>query len=184
MNIKKKKTSKWISKEGTSPLFIWEESFSISHSSIMNSENHWRAKKMDVLANYRPGAERKFPDHYRILVASKCWTAQRRLCCAVLFVDSWSCENTDLGSLIGKWEYTMWKFQDFSATQILREINFGHFEAPKTAILTIWAPLDFKFLGTSDIFKCEISQKFKIQSLKMFKTAVFDHFTSAKIDFT
>ena len=25
------------------------------------------------------------------------------------------------------WEYTMWKYQDFSATQILREINFGHF---------------------------------------------------------
>jgi len=35
------------------------------------------------------------------------------------------------------WEYTMWKFQDFSATQILREINFGCFEAQKTAILTI-----------------------------------------------
>ena len=31
----------------------------------------------------------------------------------------------------------MWNFQDFSANQILREINFGHFEAPKTAILTI-----------------------------------------------
>ena len=30
--------------------------------------------------------------------------------------------------------HTVWKFQDFSATQILREINFGHFEAPKTAI--------------------------------------------------
>ena len=36
------------------------------------------------------------------------------------------------------WEYyTMLKIQDFSATQILREINFGHFEVPKTAILTI-----------------------------------------------
>ena len=35
------------------------------------------------------------------------------------------------------WEYTIWKFQDFYATQILREINFGHFEAPKIAILTI-----------------------------------------------
>ena len=35
------------------------------------------------------------------------------------------------------WEYTMWKFTDFLATQILREINFGLFEAPKTAILTI-----------------------------------------------
>ena len=34
------------------------------------------------------------------------------------------------------WEYSMWKFQDFSATQILREIIFGHFEAPKTTILT------------------------------------------------
>ena len=32
------------------------------------------------------------------------------------------------------WEYTMWKFQDFSATQILLENNFGRFEAPKTAI--------------------------------------------------
>ena len=29
------------------------------------------------------------------------------------------------------WEYAMWKFQDFYATQILREINFGHFEDPK-----------------------------------------------------
>ena len=35
------------------------------------------------------------------------------------------------------WKYTEWKFQDFSATQILREINSGHFEAPKTAILTL-----------------------------------------------
>ena len=32
---------------------------------------------------------------------------------------------------------TVWKFQDFSATQILREINFDHFEANKTDILTI-----------------------------------------------
>ena len=29
------------------------------------------------------------------------------------------------------WEYTMWQLQNFSATQILREINLGHFEAPK-----------------------------------------------------
>ena len=26
---------------------------------------------------------------------------------------------------------TVWKFQDFSATQILNEIDFGHFEAQK-----------------------------------------------------
>ena len=39
--------------------------------------------------------------------------------------------NTDLDSLIGNTQCG--KFQDFSATQILREINFGHFEDPKTA---------------------------------------------------
>ena len=44
------------------------------------------------------------------------------------------------------WEYTMWKFQDFSVTQILREINFGHFEALKTAILTLYLEaLNFGF---------------------------------------
>ena len=44
--------------------------------------------------------------------------------------------STDLGSLIGN-KYTMWKFQDFSITHTLRKITFGHFEAQKTAILTI-----------------------------------------------
>ena len=43
------------------------------------------------------------------------------------------------------WEYKMWKFQDFSATQILREISVGHFKAPKTAILTIGAALNLNF---------------------------------------
>ena len=28
------------------------------------------------------------------------------------------------------WEFTMWKFQDFSEADILREISFGHLEAP------------------------------------------------------
>ena len=44
----------------------------------------------------------------------------------------------DFGYRLGQpnWENTIWKFQDFSATQILREIDFSHFEAPKTAILT------------------------------------------------
>ena len=66
------------------------------------------------------------------------------------------------------WEYTMWKFQDFSATQILREINFCHFEAPEIAILTIWAALNFEFLETLGIFKCEISLKIKIQCFQNF----------------
>ena len=51
------------------------------------------------------------------------------------------------------WEYTMWKFQDISATQILREIKFDHFQGPKTAILTILAEIDFKFLEISALFQ-------------------------------
>ena len=35
------------------------------------------------------------------------------------------------------WECTNVEFKDCSAIQILREINFAHFEAPKTVILTI-----------------------------------------------
>ena len=61
----------------------------------------------------------------------------------------------------------MWKFQDFSAIPILREINFGHFEAPKTAILNIWAALNFDFLDICDIFKCQIPKKSKIEASKI-----------------
>ena len=72
---------------------------------------------------------------------------------------AWRLLHTDLGSLIG--EYTMWKFQDFSTTQILCEINFGHFKAPKTIILTNLAALNFDFLGPFDNFKCEFFQESK-----------------------
>ena len=44
---------------------------------------------------------------------------------------------TDLGILIWILEYTMWTFQDFSATQILREITFGHFEDPKAVSIIV-----------------------------------------------
>ena len=52
----------------------------------------------------------------------------------------------------------MWKFQDFYGT-LLREINFGHFEAPKTAILTNCAAPNFAFLGTIDISNVKIRIK-------------------------
>ena len=39
--------------------------------------------------------------------------------------------------------WTVWTFQNFAATQILREINFGHFKAPKTAVLNVLADLNF-----------------------------------------
>ena len=55
----------------------------------------------------------------------------------------------------------MWKFQDFSATQILREINFGHLDAPNTAILTIWPVLNLEFVRIFDISKSENFSKSK-----------------------
>ena len=61
--------------------------------------------------------------------------------------------------------YSVANFGNFPATQILREINFGHFAAPKTAVLTIWTALNFEFLGTFDISKSEIFLTIKIQSL-------------------
>ena len=39
----------------------------------------------------------------------------------------------------------MWKFQDFSATQILRETNFGKCRSSKHAILTVLEALNFDF---------------------------------------
>ena len=40
-------------------------------------------------------------------------------------------------------ENTVWKFQDFSITQILREINFAESRSPKSAIFAILGPLNF-----------------------------------------
>ena len=59
----------------------------------------------------------------------------------------------------------MKKILDFSAPQILRGINFGHIEEPKTAILNITVPLNFWgfYLNFRHIFKCEIP---KIQGLQ------------------
>ena len=74
----------------------------------------------------------------------------------------------------------MWEFQDFSATQILREINFGHFEAQETAVLTLRAALNFEVLGTFDVFKCEMPKNSKFKPSKIVKTLIFDPLKSAK----
>ena len=68
---------------------------------------------------------------------------------------------------------TVWKFQDFSTTQILCEIHFGQFEAPKTSILTILTALNVKFF-----------QKSNFKATKMVNMAVSDLLKSAKIDLT
>ena len=59
--------------------------------------------------------------------------------------------------------------------------RFCHFEAPKTAILTKLAALNFKFLET---FKCEIPKNSKLKTNRIVKMAIFDLLNSSKIDFT
>ena len=88
---------------------------------------------------------------------------------------------TDLGSLIGNTQcgnfkiYLQLRLYVKSILLILM---------PKTALLNIWVTLDFEFLGTFYIFKCEIFPKSKLKASKTYKTAVFDLLKSVKIDFT
>ena len=72
----------------------------------------------------------------------------------------------------------------FTATQILREINFGHIKPPKTASFTTFTPLNFEFLEVFDTFKYEISQKSKFKASKSVKMEIFDLLRVVKIGFT
>ena len=73
---------------------------------------------------------------------------------------------TDLGSLIGKAQCG--KFRIFLPLRIYVKSNLVILKPLKTAILTIWAALNFEILGTFDILKCKIFLKIKIQSLQKF----------------
>ena len=60
----------------------------------------------------------------------------------------------------------MWKFHDFSITDILREINFGGPISAKSAILTHSEPLDFDFYEFLLFLKAKNYQMIQIQSHK------------------
>ena len=60
----------------------------------------------------------------------------------------------------------MWKFQDFSVTQILREINFGELRSAKSAILTHLEGQNFDFNDFLHFLNSEMGQINKIQPLK------------------
>ena len=57
---------------------------------------------------------------------------------------------------------TVWKFRDFSITQILREINFEDSWSAKSAILTHLEALNIDVHNSLDFFKGEIDQMNKI----------------------
>ena len=60
--------------------------------------------------------------------------------------------------------YTVWKLQDFSVTQILREIKVGQSRNTKSAILTHLETLNFNFYEILHFLEAEINQINKIQS--------------------
>ena len=60
---------------------------------------------------------------------------------------------------------TVWKFQDFSITQILREINFGGSRSANPAICAILGAMKLVNLGNFSLQKMQKFIKFKNQSL-------------------
>ena len=72
----------------------------------------------------------------------------------------------------------------FYATQILREMNFGHLKPPKTFILTICTDLKFEFLELLTFLKLTCVLKLKFKATKIVKITDFDLQKSASINFT
>ena len=68
----------------------------------------------------------------------------------------------------------MWKFHDFSVTQILREINFGEFRRLKSAIFAILGALNFVYLVKVCLEKCKNSYKSKARASKCVEMADFE----------
>ena len=52
--------------------------------------------------------------------------------------------------------HTVWKNQDYTATQILCEINFYHIEAQKTAIFDNFSRSDFELRQTPKLIPPKI----------------------------
>ena len=61
--------------------------------------------------------------------------------------------------------FTVWKFQDFSVIQVLREINFGESRSSKTAVFTGFGLLIFVHLVDFSLRKLQKFIKIKIQTL-------------------
>ena len=59
---------------------------------------------------------------------------------------------------------TVWKFHEFSITQILREINIGDSTSAKSAILTHLEALNFEFYGFLHFLKAGMYQMYQIHT--------------------
>ena len=61
-------------------------------------------------------------------------------------------------------ENTVWKFHEFSITQILREINFGDSRSTKFAIKTLLEALNCDFYEFLPFLRADVYQISNIQS--------------------
>ena len=71
-------------------------------------------------------------------------------------------------------QFTVWKFKNFFANQILHEINFIPFRSPKNWQFDHFAILHLQFLILFDMFKYEIPKKSKFKASKIVHIAGFD----------
>ena len=78
----------------------------------------------------------------------------------------------------------MWKFKNFFATQISREIKLDNVWVSKIAILTILQALNFKLLEIFTVFKCGILLENEVQSLQNGQNCSFRAPKIANFDFT
>ena len=67
--------------------------------------------------------------------------------------------------------FTVWKFHDFSVTQILREISFEDSGGAKSAVFAILEALNFDFYDFSHFLNVKIT---KFKAPKMSKTAILE----------
>ena len=69
------------------------------------------------------------------------------------------------------WEFWLWKFSNFPAILILREINFGWVQRVKTVISSILEAMNIDFLGISLLKMAKISKNSKFTAAQMVKMA-------------
>ena len=75
----------------------------------------------------------------------------------------------------------MWKFKDFSITQILRDISFVDSRSAKFAILTHLKALNFDFYECLHFWEAEIDQTNNFRASEIAKKGSFRIYRSSKI---
>ena len=73
--------------------------------------------------------------------------------------------NSRIFMIISNGIHSVWKFHEFSTTQILREINFGKLKSSKIAVFAIEWVLNIKFLANFSLQKVQKFIRIKIQRL-------------------